>query len=192
MTFYAWQKCNSKGSRIALAVGLLLTLGFMLKNSIELSYARSDYQYAVETVNLMDRNSTVLSTQPLVESLYTSNYTRWVESPHDLVSLVEAYRKGARYLIVDPQAFISWTKQTDRFTLPLIDYMQWTYDHVKPMASFPHLNQALLTRFVLDHNEDLFKSLYFLKQAPEHGWGEIRVYDLSIVLSALKEHALKK
>ena len=55
----------------------------------------------------------------------------------NLSDFVNLYKQGYHYLILDPQAYISWTKDTQRFSPPLIDYLQWIYDDVPPVAKEP-------------------------------------------------------
>ena len=89
--------------------------------------------------------------------------------PNDLYSLVDLYKQGARYLILDPQAYISWTADGRRFSPPLDDFLEITLKNVTPLQTFPHLNNILLNRFVLDHNEQILDSITFLSHAQVRG-----------------------
>jgi len=102
--------------------------------------------------------------------------------------LLGFYKQGARYLIEDPQAYISWTADGRRFSPPLDGFLETALKKAKPIGTFPHLNNFLLQRFVLDHNEQILDSIKFLSLAPSAEFGKIRIYDLGTLFSAL-QHA---
>ena len=168
-----------------LAAGGLAIVG-MLYISTAIALSRTDYDNAVHFITDHDPQAVIVSTQPLVEGLFMDDEKRIVACPNDLYSLVELYKKGARYLILDPQAYISWTANGRRFSPPLDDFLESTLKNVTPIQVFGHLDRTLLNRFVLDHNEQILDSLNFLSAAQAQEFGKIRVYDLGAVLTALR------
>ena len=172
--------------RVGLLIVSLLAVGWMLYVSISLAVARTDYENAVHFITDHDPQAVIVTTQPLVEKLFMADEKRIVPCPNDLSSLIDLYKQGARYLILDPQAYISWTSDGRRFSPPLVDFLEITLKHVQPLASFSHLNKIFLNRFVLDHNEQIIDSLTFLSQADVEEYGKIRVYDLGTAFSVLE------
>jgi len=178
----------SKARRWVLIIGVLAVV-FMVYQSASLSFAQTDYENAVHYIIDQDPQAVIVSTQPLVEGLYMADDKRIVPCPNDVFSLVSLYKKGAKYLIIDPQAYISWTVNGRRFSPPLDDFLEIMLKNVSPIKTFPHLNSVLLNRFVLDHNEQILDSLSFITHAKANEYGKIRVYDLGVVLSTL-QHTL--
>ena len=177
-------------------VGVLMLAAFavcwMIYASASIALARTDYENAVNLIIGHDPEAVIVSTQPLVEGLFLVNDKRIVPCPQDLNSLINLYKQGARYLVLDPQAYISWTADGRRFSPPLDDFLEMTLQKAQPIAIFPHLNNALLERLVLDHNEQILDSLTFLSHAQLEGYGKIRIYDLREVFFVLQQaHAGK-
>jgi hypothetical protein len=166
-------------------VGILAVIA-MIYLSTSIAMARTDYEKAVHFITDQDPQGVIVSTQPMVEGLFMRDEKRIVPCPNDLSSLVDLYKQGARYLIVDPQAYISWTLDGRRFSPPLDDFLETTLKEATPLQSFPHLNNILLQRFVLDHNEQILDSIQFLSVARAQEYGKIRIYDLGAVLSVLQ------
>ncbi len=143
----------------------------MIYLSGSIALARTDYENAVHFITDHDPQAVIVSTQPLVEGLFLSDDKRIVPCPNDLYSLVNLYKQGARYLILDPQAYISWTADGRRFSPPLDDFLEITLKNVQPLQTFPHLNNILLNRFVLDHNEQILDSLNSCPMPHQRGMG---------------------
>jgi hypothetical protein len=179
-----WQRFIN-GRVWVLAAGVLAVLG-MLYFSASLTLARTDYENAVDFITDRDPQALIVSTQPVVESLFLSNEKKMVPCPNDLYSLLNLYKQGARYLILDPQAYISWTINGRRFSPPLDDFLETALKSVQPIETFPHLNNILLKRFVLDHNEQIIDSLTFLSHAQAEQYGRIRIYDLGTILNKVR------
>jgi len=154
----------------------------MIYLSSAIAMARTDYENAVNFITDRDPQALIVSTQPLVEGLFLVDDKRIVPCPNDLDSLMSLYKQGARYLILDPQAYISWTIDGRRFSPPLDDFLEITLKNITPIATFPHLNSIFLQRFVLDHNEQILDSLTFLSHAQTEEYGKIRIYDLGAVV----------
>lgn len=167
-------------------------VAWMIFLSGSLAMARTDYENAVNFVEAQEPRSLIVSTQPLVEGLFLIDDKRIVPCPNDLFALVNLYKQGARFLILDPQAYISWTADGRRFSPPLDDFLQVVLEGVKPLVTFPHLNEIYLSRFVLDHNEQILDSIKFLSLARSREYGKIRVYDLGVVVSTLQHVQAKE
>jgi hypothetical protein len=179
-----WQRFI-KLRAVIITVGILAVVS-MVYQSGSIAWARTDYDQAVQFITDHDPQAVIISTQPLVEGLFLNDQNQIIPCPHDLYTLGSLYKQGARYLIVDPQAYISWTNDGRRFSPPLNDFLEVVLNDVKPLQIFPHLNKVLLNRFVLDHNEQLLDSIKFLSVASSEGYGKIRVYDLGSVFLALQ------
>jgi len=175
------------GKRVWVLTAGVLALGGMIYLSAGIALAQTDYERAVRFITDRDPQAVIVSTQPLVEGLFMADEKRIVACPNDLYSLLGLYKQGARYLIVDPQAYISWTSDGKRFSPPLDDFLEVVIKDVQPLQTFPHLNNFLLNRFVLDHNEQILDSIRFLSTAQAQGYGKIRMYELSSVFSALQQ-----
>ena len=179
-----WQRYAK--ARAWVLTGGALAVVVMIYLSGSIAMARTDYENAVQLITAHDPQAMIVSTQPLVEGLFLTDEKKIVPCPNDLFSLVSLYKKGARYLILDPQAYISWTTDGRRFSPPLDDSLEMTLERVQPIQVFPHLNNILLNRFVLDHNEQIVDSLTFLSHAQAEEYGKIRIYDLDSVFVALQ------
>ncbi len=177
---------NTKPWIRKLALGLVVMAFFsMFYQSFRLAISTTDYATVTKAILLEDPKAIMVSTQPLVEELYVDHQGQVLACPKDLGSLIEQYRQGARFLILDPQAYISWTADGQRFSPTLINFLEIILDS-KPQMEFPHLDQPLLRRFVLDHNEKLSNSIAFLNGGDELR-GRILVYDLGVALGLLRE-----
>ncbi|MEI7998245.1 MAG: glycosyltransferase family 39 protein [Candidatus Omnitrophota bacterium] len=173
---------------IPLIVLVCLIMGIQ---SLRIANSSTDYAQAVALVLNHDPKAKILSTQALTEALYIQNENDIKECPKNSGDFVELYKAGYHYLILDPQAYISWTKDAQRFSPPLIDFLEFIHANVPPIATLKHLNGLLLKRLVLDHNQNLPQSIGFLNSAQGQGYGQIRIYDIGQCLMLLKMHAMQ-
>jgi len=176
-----------EASRVWVLTMASLAVVGMIYLSGSIAMARTDYENAVRFITGHDPQAVIVSTQPLVEGLFLDEDKQIIACPKDLYSLAMMYKQGARYLILDPQAYITWTSNGRRFSPPLEDFLEIVLKSVPPLETFPHLNKILLKRFVLDHNEQLLDSIKFLSVAQSEEYGKIRVYDLTSVFAIIKE-----
>jgi hypothetical protein len=146
----------------------------------------SGYEKAVRFIKKANPQAKILSTQPLIAGLWQDDPSRVEPVPKDIKELIMRYSQGYRYLIIDPQAYVSWTASGNRFTTPLIDYLGFIREHIPPVIKLAHLTPALLERFVLDHNEDLGASVRFLNRSDED-FGAVYVYDLAQSLEVMQK-----
>jgi hypothetical protein len=181
----AWGRWAVPSVRAGIVLGGALGLGGMIFLSVLLAGAGTDYEKAVRFVTDRDPDAVIVSTQPLLEGLFLKDDKRIIPCPVDPLSLFSLYKQGARYLIVDPQAYISWTADGRRFSVPLNNFLEFVRTQVPPLQTFPHLNKILLRRFVLDHNEQLMDSINFLSHAQARQDNQIRIYDLENIFSAM-------
>ena len=129
-----------------------------------------------------------MSTQSMVQKLFVDDARRVIEPPVSFAKFKMLYAKGYQYLFLDPQAYVSFTDDGWRFTPRLKGYLGFIHDFVKPIRIYPHFNKALLERFVLEHNENLERSLVFLTQNPRHEpRGALFVYDVKECLAAIEQ-----
>jgi len=182
----AWHRCSAFQARAGIIIVCVCAVGGMLYFSTMIAGSSTDYDKAVHFVTDRDGQAVIVSTQPLVEGLFLKDDKRIVACPQDLPALLNLYQQGARYLILDPQAYISWTADGRRFSPPLNNFLEFVLANVSPLETFPHLNTILLKRFVLDHNEQLLDSLAFLSHAQGRQFNQIRVYDLKNIFVIMK------
>jgi hypothetical protein len=172
------------------AAAVILLFGFffcLAQRSWEISRPVSGYKTTARFLNNRDPQAKVLTTQPLVMGLFMGpqNVQPAPKTARDLIIL---YARGYRYLAIDPQAYVSWTADGQRFTFALTDYMGFIRDRLKPLYVGGHLNGATLQRFVLDHNENLANSVRFLSRR-DQDFGSIYVYDLAECLAVMQKVA---
>lgn len=154
----------------------------MVQKSVMLAQHHSDYRSSAEFLLARDPGAKFLSTQNYVQNLYGEDQKHVEPCPHGFDELVKRYHQGFRYLVVCPQAYISWTEKNQRFHPRLEGYLEFITKRFKPVEVYPHFNEAMLERFVFDHNENLARSIQFLKIAARDKLGVLRVYDLAEVV----------
>ena len=165
---------------------LVLLVFSLVGKSVAVVGTPSGYEQAVSFIKKTDPQAKVLSTQPLIVGLWQDDPS-WVQPvPKDIKELIVRYSQGYRYLVIDPQAYVSWTASGNRFTTPLVDYLGFIHGHIPPVIKLAHLTPALLERFVLDHNEDLGASVRFLNRNDED-FGAVYVYDLTQSLEIMQK-----
>jgi hypothetical protein len=170
--------------RLATVV-FIVTLGLTLaQRSWSLTDIGSGYRNAVEFLETRDPQAKIISTQPQVVALLTGD-DRVAPAPKTARDMIVLFAQGYRYLMIDPQAYVSWTEGDIKFTPKLVDYLGFIRDNMKPIYVSDHLNHPGLERFVLDHNENLINSARFLSRA-ETDFGAVYVYDLKECLEIMQ------
>jgi len=149
---------------------------------------RSQYREAIEYLKTLEPHPKALSSEPYIENLYTENRKDIVPCPTNVPVMQAVYKKGYHYLILDPQAYISWTADGQRFTQKLEGPLEFARQNVKPIKVFDNFNDELLTQFAYEHNQNLSKTSEFLNNRQEH-FGQIRIYDIKDILDKLVENA---
>ena len=158
----------------------------LIGKSVSVVGTPSGYEQAVGFIKQTDPQSKILSTQPLIVSLWENDPADVQPVPKNLHDLIVRYAQGYHYLIIDPQAYVSWTASGARFTTPLVDYVGFIRGNMPPAVKFSQLSPALLERFVMDHNEDLVNSIKFLNNK-DQDFGGVYVYDLTQSLEAIEK-----
>lgn len=174
-------------AKIIVPVICLLLITGQAWESFHISRFKNDYSNSIVGIRKIDPNSKFISTQSLVQKLYVDNHADVVEFKYSLPYLITLYSKGYKYLIIDPQAFISFTDDQKRFSPRLKGYLQFIRTSVPAVKTYSHFNDRLLTRFVLEHNENLRQSLAFLNSNKNHDFGNLNVYDLKLCLAYIKQ-----
>lgn len=171
---------------LSVLIFLLLIAG-QISESFHISRFKNDYQSSISEIKRIDPQAKFISTQSLVQKMFADDYTDVVEFKYGLPYLLSLYSQGYRYLIVGPQAYISFTEDQKRFSPPLKGYLQFFRNNVPPVKSYNHFNSRLLTRFVLEHNENLRQSLDFLKRSKEEDFQKLNVYDINLCFAYIKQ-----
>lgn len=180
-----WQCSRDRIYRIVIIGVVLLMSGMMVQKSFLLANSRSDYRLSVEYLYRLNPQAKFLSSQNYVQNLYQNNRGDVREVPSSLELLIRDYRSGYRYLILCPQAYISMTESKERFDPQLRGYLAFIVSRFAPKKIYPNFNHALLERFVLEHNENLLRSVRFLENADAKHYGVLRVYDLSQIVGPM-------
>ncbi|MBF0388194.1 MAG: phospholipid carrier-dependent glycosyltransferase [Candidatus Omnitrophica bacterium] len=163
---------------------------FMLVKTVELASAHSDYEPAVQFIEEHVPGARILATQDQVLGLYVRPYSRVMPVPANFDKLVPLYAKGYRYLVIDPQAYVGLANGV-RFRTDLRDYLAFIDRRMTPVKTFPHMNHAMLERFVFEHSENLVQSLCFLYSKDVERMSAIRIYDMTGVVPRMSELYLK-
>lgn len=171
---------KEKFFRWAIVVCAVLMLGAMTAKSWVLAHSHFNYRQAMEYILKIDKNVKVVSSQKWVMDLYTNKPDNVQDLPHTFPQMLKMFSLGYRYLVLDPQTYISWGKGGQRFNTELDNYLEFVIKGIRPIKVFPHLdNEVFLERFVFEHNEDLLQSIKFMKVAQEEELGAIRIYDMA-------------
>lgn len=176
-----------RGTKGVVVVLCLLLVGWQVRECFYISRFKNDYSSSIVEIRQKDPQAKFVSTQSLVQKMFVQDHADVAEYKYNMAHLVSLYSKGYRYFIVDPQAYISFTEDQKRFTPKLKGYLQFIEARVPPLKRYPHFNDRLLARFVLEHNENLRQSLAFLRLSKEKDVGSLKVYDLNICLAYIKK-----
>lgn len=178
--------------RAGLIICIVGMTGFMGKKALAISRISSDYRTSAEFLAAQNPDIKFMSTQNYVQNLYTADKQNVAACPHGFSSLVMLHNDGFQYLAVGPQAYISWTDKKEKFNPELHGYLEFIVRNLKPVKTFPHFSDVMLERFVFEHNENLLRSIRFLRLSRRRGFGRLRIYDPSpmipVVLKILAGH----
>jgi hypothetical protein len=101
---------------------------------------------------------------------------------------MQLYSQGYKYILVCPQAYVSWSKGMKRFRPELVGFLNFIVNSIPPVKTFDHFDEVVLERFVFDHNENLKRSLEFLNSSKEKRYGELRIYDIGQILAVVDRY----
>ena len=176
-----------KARTVILALIAVLVISLGLK-SILLVKSHSDYEDSWQDLMVLEEAPLkVISTQHRIHRLYADNASDVAELKNDFRRFMLLYAQGYRYLIIDPQAYVSLTEDERRFSLKLKGFIGFIDAHVKPLKVYDHMNPHLLERFVFEHNENLITSIRFLNKRKELDLGKLSVYDAGTFIEKFKE-----
>ncbi|HLF18007.1 MAG TPA: hypothetical protein VI749_03820 [Candidatus Omnitrophota bacterium] len=136
----------------------------------------SDYQQAMKDALANGIDTKVLSTQSFVQNLYSPKRDNVKELPHQFSEIAVYYSQGYQYIMLDPQAYISYTQSKKRFDTALEDHLEFMLSNIKPVKEYDHFSDAMLERFVLEHNEDLRQCIRFLKANKNGRFNKLRTF----------------
>lgn len=159
----------------------IIFLGLALK-SFAIAAISSDYRRVTEDLTQGQAGVKLVTTQPYVLNLFVDNPKDIADCPHNFSGLLERSAQGYRYLVLDPQAYISWTENEVRFLPELANYLGFLRHKVRPQRIYRNFNSAMMERFVFEHSENLQRSIEFLRQNPREHFGAILVYDFSEIV----------
>ncbi len=146
----------------------------------------SDYGTAVNDIERVNKNAGIIASQELVLRLFASNPRKVVKPPVQVKYFLYLYKKGFRYFVLGPQAYISYTEDGKRFSMKLGNYIGFIDRNILPVRVYPHFNKAMLERFVLEHNENLLRSIKFILANNKNGTlGKLKVYDMNQCIAAM-------
>jgi hypothetical protein len=169
---------------ISLMAGLFFVQGYKV---VEIAGFHNDHQKAMEDLQKTGKDVKVMSSQKYIHKLFAENRRQVMDLPPDVKYLIPLYRLGYQYLILDPQAYIAHSRDDLRFQSQLDGYLQFISQYVRPQSIYDHFSQAMLERFVLEHNENLRRSLAFLKKSRgDQSCRSLRVYSVKEVLDTLQ------
>lgn len=125
--------------RFQYAKGLTITLGGILFfgmgfQSVQLVQASSAHEAIMK-----DFTGKVFSSQEMVSGLYARRQNRVLPVPRTFSILLEQYSKGYRFLILDPQSYVSLVAEA-KFTLQLRDYLVFIDKFAHPDKVYHHMN----------------------------------------------------
>jgi len=187
-----WSRAkNKKNQIVVLSFIILMTAGMAYKSFALVYSSPSDYRAAAIVLKEHDSHVKILSSQPYIQKLYFKNVQDVKQVPSSFEVLLSDYQNGYRYLILCPQAYISLTESKDRFDPQLRNYLYYLLAKFPPKKIYPHFNAAVLERFVLEHNENLSRSIKFLSDAQEKHYGVLRIYDLGEIIPPMLNAAAR-
>ena len=182
---YFWNNYRNYYFRIILCALAIFFIAHRVAKSWEVINFTTDYESSMADLRMEDANVKVLSTQYRLHQLFAQKRIFVLAVPNDFRYLIVLYLKGYRYLMIDPQAYISYTQDGKRFSLKLQNYLEFISRRIKPYKIYPHFSKALLERFVFEHNENLMQSIRFLRANQDGHLGQLRVYDIRECLEAV-------
>nr|CAX68895.1 hypothetical protein JG1_0090 [uncultured bacterium] len=166
-------------------IALVAIMCFMMSvQSFQIAMGKSSYEKAATYILAQDPNAKFLSSQDLVLNLYVTPRDRVQPLPQNFELLEQAYKKGYRYLVLGPQSYVDFPAG-QRFTLPLKDYLGFIDAQFVPIRTFPHVNKAIMERFVFEHSVNLVGSIQFLSSKDIGRMFTLRIYDLSKIVPVM-------
>jgi len=168
------------------AVLIIITAGAFLIKDLPIVTCHAAYHRVMKYLKSLDPDPMILTTQPLLLNLFAKDRNNIRACPNiNDDTFLKLPESGYRYLVLGPQAYVEWTNDGVSFSGDLGGFLGFFDKRVEPLKTFPHINKAMLERFVFEHNQNLLKSIAFLDEADEHT-GDLRVYDFPKGIAYLK------
>lgn len=183
---YLFFERKKRYCRVGLVLLAIMMLSGLAHKSFRLCRTHSNYRGAMAFIKEKDPQAKSIATQNFVLNLYTENQRDVEAFPYRFQDFMMLSGEGYRYLIVDPQAYISWTEEMERFNPKLITYLGFIERSIKPVKVLDNFSDEILERFVFDHNENLRRSIDFLKNN-DGFYGKIRIYDIRHCLAVIDQ-----
>ena len=166
---------------------VIIAIGTMAFKSFQLVINQSHHKRLHQYLTNLDPKAKIVSTQPMILGLDYDDIHQIISCPGiKEPSFLELPENGFNYLVLGPQAYVSWTASGISFDGELGGFLRFFDKKVRPLNVFPHMNKTMLERFVFEHNQNLMSSITFLEKATDHA-GERRVYDIQQGLELLEK-----
>jgi len=155
---------------------VFLMFSMQIVNANQIRSFRSDYLTSIDDLKETKIDLKILTTQPFVQNLYLHERDAAVEMPHKFRPIIGFFLNGYQYMIIGPQAYVSYTKSGHRFDPQLEEHLEFIVHNIEPIKEYEHFSPAMLERFVLEHNVNLKKSLEFLRLSKNNEYNRLRIY----------------
>ena len=182
-----WKAAFTRGRKLIIGGAVSLLIICHLVKSFQIVNFRNDYEYSIRDILMRDIHAKVMSTQNMLQKLYVPNRDSVSAIPREVRFLYAMMAGGFRYLIIDPQAYVSLTQDDERFSLRLKGYLGFVHENVRPIKVYPHLSSAMLERFVFEHNQHLKRSLDFLRENKNDELGGLYLYDVQNIIVTMHQ-----
>ncbi len=189
--FYNNMKGIKCGNYIVMGLAAFMFVNHLAKDFNIINFS-ADYESSVNLIKRNDPAGKILSTQYQVQRLYVKNKKEVMEAPNSTQLLMLLYKQGYHYLVIDPQAYISFNRDNKRFDSNLLSYMEFAKKEVKPIKVYPHFSKGLLVRFVLEHNENFYRTIKFLHHSSNADNSALYLYEVRACLYRMYQMAIDK
>ncbi len=170
---------------VGVVAGVMVLM--LVVKAADLPQSASAYSAVMEYINTVDPGAGIATTQPLLLNLFAEDRHRVIPCPGiDDLSFLKLPQAGFRYLVIGPQAYVSWTKDQVNFSGELGGAVGF-FDRLVPAEkTFAHMNRAMIERFVFEHNQSLRGSIDYLNTAGDY-IGTVRVYNIPKGLELMRK-----
>lgn len=178
-----------KNVNYRMVLGIFVLVLFIVQGGKAIDIAGYTTAYAQSVDDLKDKENgkRLISTQPVLHKVMLGVGGQVNKPVVQLNQLLWLYTQGFRYYLIDPQAYVSFTRDGRRFDQSLHGFMEFIKQNVPPDKTYTHFSDSLMERFVLEHNESLRRSLSFLKYNKEMKLGGLYVYDIQKIIYLVKQ-----
>ena len=182
---------RSRRQRTAWIAVCLLMAGLLSLKSYRIAESSSNYQAAAEYVLDKGQDRKFVSTQKFVQDLYAADPEQVKEAPSTFEGLAADLSQGYHYLIIGPQAYMSFPEGGRRFSQTLGGPYEFIRRGIEPVRVYDHFNATMIERFVLEHSSSLLDSTEFLRLAASRGYGKLYIYDLRLCVPIMMKTLMR-